>query len=323
MSATNFKGVFNIGDDTISPLVEKNVTAWLDWCTLGIGGYFVVGASQSGAFGGNWGKLHLTNAEEEGFSKGRVWEGVRKNWAYEGSVGYTLTGGASSITPVLGLYVGNNYYATGTTVPTGSGYNINWPLGRIEFDNPMPITSDIRIAYTHKYYSYETSKVGWFRELAYRSFRPDEETLDTYGSGIKTVLNHNRIQLPAVVVEVGANTRLEGLQLGGGQWMYKTVKFHIFAENPWDCTKMVDILTYQNETTISGFDLNTMAQNSGMPLTPEGYTWSGTKVYPQLLSDYPWGTIRLFNMGAYDEDSNHFLSRAVVTATCELCCPRL
>lgn len=316
MSATNFKGVFNIGDATISPLVEANLTTWLDWCTLGIGGFFNVSVNQSGAFGGNWSRLHLANAEEEGFSKGEVWEGVRKNWAWETGISYS-----TQPTQVTGIYVNNTFYSG--VVPTGSGWNVNYPLGRIEFDNAMPITSDIRVAYAHKYYSYETSRVGWFRELAYRSFRPDEDSLETYGSGIKTVLNHNRIQLPAVVVEVEANTKLTGLQLGGGQWMYKTVKFHVFAENPWDCTKMVDILTSQNETTISGFDLNTMAENSGMPLTPEGYTWSGTKVYPQLLSDYPWGTIRLFNMGAYDEDSNHFLSRAVVTATCELCCPRL
>lgn len=318
MSANSFKGVYHIGEDTISPIIEKSVIAWLDWCSMGVGGYFNVSVDQSGAYGGNWSKLHLADATEEGFAKGKVWEGVRKNWVYESGVSY-------SVPPIqiTGIYVNSTFYGTGTNVPVGSGWNVNYPLGRVEFDYAMPTGTVIKLDYSHKYYSFESSKVGWFRELAYKTFSPEEETLEEYGSGVKTVLNHNRIQLPAVVAEVQANTKFLGLMLGGGQYVYKSIKFHIFAETPWECTKMVDILTTQNETTINGLHFNMMAANSGMPLTADGYTWSGTKNYPQLLSSFPWGTIRLFNMGAYDDGTNHFLTRAVVEGTCELSCPRL
>jgi hypothetical protein len=311
MSFLNFKGIHHIGDDTLGDLVEKNLVAWLDWCCLNIGGYFNVERPQTGAFGGDWSKLHLADAN--GFAKGRVWEGVRKNWIYESGVNYS-----PSPMVITGIWLNNSGFPV-TGLPSGYACDVNYPLGRVEFSSAIPTGTTVQVAYSHKYYSFETSKVPWFRELSFGTFRADEDTLDQYGSGERTVYNENRIQLPAVVVEVTPNRSFTGIGLGGGQWVKIGVRFHIYGENPWDATKMVDILTMQNRTTVSGFDLNTMAEQSGMPLTPEGYTWSGTKNYPELLSAYPWGNIWLEDISGQDFADN----TAVVRATCQLYCPGL
>jgi len=310
MSSLNFKGIRHIGDDLLGDMVEKNLVAWLDWCSLQVGGYFNVEYAQSGAFGGRWSKLHLADAK--GFVAGQVWEGVRKNWVYESGITYN----PEPVT-ITGIWINGSGYST-SGAPSGYDFDINYPLGRVEFSSAIPTGSTIELAYSHKYYSFEISKIPWFRELSYRTFRPDEVE-DEYASGDRTVYNENRIQLPAVVVEVTPNRAFRGSELGGGQYAAIGVRFHVFGENPWDITRMFDILTMQNETTISGFDLNRMAEQSGMPLTPEGYTWSGTKNYPQILSAYPWGNIRIKDCSGQEFDEN----RAIVRAVCELYCPGL
>jgi hypothetical protein len=314
MAILNFKGINHIGESTISMQLETNIVAWFDWCQLNIGGFSNIEYGESGEYGGNLSQLR--NAEAPGFSQGQVWEGFRKNWVWETGINYDY-----QPVRVTGIKIDNTFYPTGARGTYA--FSVNYPLGRIEFDNAIPTGSVVTAQFSHKYYSFEPASVDWFREIAYRSFRADDATFFEYGSGFKTVFDENRIQLPAVVVEVLPSRKWTPLQLGGGKWCYVGVQWHIFAETPYDRNRIVDIITMQTETTISGFDFNKMQENSGIPLTPHGSIWSGTKVYPQLLNDYPWGTIRFMDLTGYEVESEPPLYRAIVRGMCELYCPGL
>jgi hypothetical protein len=316
VSLLRFKGVHEFGYDTLGPLTEKNIVTWYDWCSLGIGAFTNVEYGDSGCLGGRLSRLRL--ADTPSGTLGTVWEGYRKNWAWESGIDY----GYQPI-QITGVYVNSTFYPTTTT--TGIyAHNINYPLGRVEFSGNVGTGSVVEAAFSHKYWSWEPSNVDWFREITFRSFTANEEsTFNQVGSGLRMVFNENRIQLPAVVVEMMPNRQWKPAQLGGGQWCYAGVQFHIFAENSWDREKLVDIITMQNEKTISGINFNTMAEATGMPLTTEGYKWSGTKYYPELLGLYPWGTIRFMNLTGMEVRSATPLYRAVVRGTCELYCPGL
>jgi hypothetical protein len=96
-------------------------------------------------------------------------------------------------------------------------------------------------------------------------------------------LSENRVELPAVVVEVIPRSRFKPLQLGGGQFLYQDIRFHIYANTPWERNQLTDIIKYQNDKNILMFNIDSIDSNSA-GLSPFGDIMSTTKVYPIWVS---------------------------------------
>jgi hypothetical protein len=113
-------------------------------------------------------------------------------------------------------------------------------------------------------------------------------------------LAENRVQLPAVVVDVtqDANVVPAGLQLGGGTLFRQDVVYHVIAETPWDRAKLHDVLVHQWPKRIVLFDKNRVADADAWPLTAAGAVASGAMMYPDMVrptgaGGFGWRQLRL------------------------------
>lgn len=302
---SDLKGITQFGHSELSEQLKANLIEFFKWGTLGIGAFSNVRLPGSGASGwGNYHRLRLVN--EPNYTAGRVWEGARQDWVWESGINYGIQPIAIS-----GVYINGTLH--------GTGYKINYPLGRVVFDSPIPTTSIVTMEYSYRFYHFMGSDVPWFREMQHRSFRADDAHFLQVASGDWNILSQNRVQLPAVVVEVVPRREFRGMQLGGGQWVNQDVLFHIYAEHPWDRDKLVDIISYQNDRTILSFNKNTMVY----PLDFNGSIRNGAVVYPNLVSGYFWKKIFIHDMTTQEATSRPPLFRAIVRGSFELDFPEI
>lgn len=309
---TKLRGVSQVGDSLLSEQLQANLIEYYNWGMLGIGGFTNIEfANASGVYGGDLTQLHPVS--REGYDDGQIWQGVRKNWVWESGV-------ENSYQPISisGVYVDGQF------MPKASGgYTINYPEGVVIFDEA--VSGVVTTEYSYRYCSFYRSNVPWFREFLFSSYRADDDQFNQSGSGYRDIMFQHGIQLPCVIVEPVPRRRLRGLQLGGGRWVTTDVIFHIFAELPSDRNKLFDIITYQHQCTILGFDKNAMVEDNGYPLTIDGdLNPSGVKCYPQLIQDYFWKKIFFKdNTGEVTTKDNAPLVGATVRATFELDFPEI
>ncbi len=264
------------GDAQLSEHLLSNLQAFLDWGMLNIGGFYNVHLTDTASFGGNPSTLRLS--DDNRFTKGTVWDAYKKNWVWE-------TGTEYSVSPISisGIYVNSVFLPQNSAV-----YSVDYPRGRVVFTSPINLTSTVQVEYSYKMYSFERSDVQWFQQLTEGTFRRDDPQFQSYGSGLWSTYPESRAQLPAVVIEPVPKRSWLGKGLGGGQWIYTDVVFHVIAETPYDRNNMLDILTYQNEKRWFMFDLNKTSRASVYPLNRNGFLVNPSSTYPNLLANYPW-----------------------------------
>lgn len=303
-STTTFKGIKNINEAALCEQLESNLIEFFNWGLLCIGGFAT-------ATGG------LRPVSDPGYTDGQVWEGFRQDWVWESGIDY-------SVQPiqVSGVYVNNVFYPGNTTGIYA--HRVNYPWGRITFNNPLPINSVVQTNYSYRLFTVQSSDQKWFRQVMFESFRVDNSDFLQYGSGVWNVLAEERVQLPAVVVDVVPRRNMFGFELGGTQTIHQDVLFHIFTEKPSDRKTMMDVITYQKDKIIPLFDKNLMAAQNRFPLDYYGNIASGALCYPDLIKQtdnggFYWGKgAEFIQMGMQETISMPPLYQAVVRATMEI-----
>ncbi len=280
---TRLNGVQNIGDSLTIDQLSANMVEFLSWGFLNIGAFFNVNRpGSSGHYGGD--QFRLRAVKDPYYNTGQVWEGFRLNWVWESGIEY-----AYQPIPISGIYLNNTFLPLQTSGTYS--YHINYPLGRVTFDNPIPVNSRVELNYSYKNVNVYTSDAPGFKELQFNSFLI-EGNFNNASSGVRSVLGQSRIQLPAVIVEVGPQRDLRPYQMGGGQIVTQDVLFHIFAETSSDRGKLVDILTYQKEKRIMFFDQDAILSANAFPLDEYQSLRPGALCYPDLLKTYPGNHVR-------------------------------
>jgi hypothetical protein len=296
MANIDLKGFSKIGDSTLTNDVRENIISFFDWGLLQKENFINVGIPSSGYYGGNEHQLRLVN--DPRYTSGQVWEGFRQNWVWESGVttGFDapLVGTDNANPGVSGVYVDDTFHAV-TEVGTYA-HHINHPLGRVVFDSPIATTSVVTCAYSYKYINVTQSNgLPWFTEIQKRSERVENPQFHT-ASGDWSQLSQNRLQLPALGVEVINNRSFKGYQLGGSSYVYTDVLFHCVSEDAYIRDNLLDIVTYQNGKNFSMYDLNLIAESNAFPLDHNGVPASGALRFSELITQYPFKNLRLFDM---------------------------
>ena len=289
MALTYFKGINAVGDAQLNTIIESNIIGYIDWGFLTVGGYFNVAIPQSGAYGQEFSTLRPDH--DENYTDGQVWEGARQNWVWEQEVNFQYASGVQPI-QASGVVVNGLFY--NSTDPV-YGHTIQFPQGRVIFDNAVNLNDTVQVSHSYKQFHVASNEHPYFRELMFNSFRSDDDTFGLAASGQWNINPENRVQLPAIFVEVMGSRKYGGYQLGGGQRVTQDVFFHIFAEDSWSRNLAIDAIANQGRSTLFMFDLNKMADLGAFPLDYEGALLDGSLNYPTLTdSSGPYFFNRMF-----------------------------
>jgi hypothetical protein len=314
-SFTRLKGITDIDDVTLCEQLETNMIEFFNWGLLGVGGFGNVRLNLGTATGGDMSRLRPVS--DPYYVDGQVWEGFRQDWVWESGVEY-------SVQPIQisGVYINNTFYPGNTTGTYA--HHVDYPHGRIVFNNPLPYqTSIIQAEYSYRLYSFQSADQPWFRKIMFESFRIDDSQFLQFGSGVWNILAESRVQLPVVVVEAVPRRQMYGYELGGTTQIHQDVLFHIFSETPYHRKTMMDVVSYQKDKTIPLFDKNLMATNNAWPLAWNGSIAPGAKCFPDLITPtgqggFYWRGLTFVQMGIQETISTPPLYQAVVRATVEV-----
>jgi len=288
-SYIHFKGTNDYGESLLKEQIAVNVSEWMKFAFLNIGAFTNVTIGSSGAYGGEPARLRPVNIP--GRTDGRTWQSHRKDWVWESGIEYH-----TQPIHISGVFVNGVFQQ-----PTGQ-YYVDYPNGQVVFNSALPLTSRVELNYSVRAVYVYDANTTWFKEIQVDSQRVDNPQFTQVGSGVWNILAKNRVQLPAIVVEPIENTSYKGMQIGGGQYVYSDVVFHVLAETPSERNNIVDTIGYQNEKTILMYDINSVNRSNGWPLKLNGSLASGAKTYPQMLEvpengGYEWAGRRCRFMG--------------------------
>lgn len=268
-------GIANTQNASITNILLQNFLSFYDWGFLDKGGYYNINIPSSGAYGGD--KHRLRPVQDPNYVAGKTWQGYRNNWVWET--------GVSVGTPnnISGIYVDSVFQDT--------GYKIDHKNGKVEFDTPIGITSNVQLQHSQKWLNVVPAKgVPWFREIQKRSNRL-EESFASYGSGNYAQLGKTRVPLPCLAINVLTISETNGYQLGGGKTAENQIVFSVLAEHDWECSNILDTICMQGDRNIYLFDPNEMASsgvsvfNYDNTLTDFG---SASGTHPQLVEAFKY-----------------------------------
>lgn len=286
ISYTVFKGVNQLGQNSLINTLEENIKAYLDWGFLNIGGYINVNIPTTGLYGGTFHQLKTT--ETPGYRPGQVWQSAKKDWVWES--GFYYDDGTSMNIPnnISGIYL-NNTFLPGPTGISTSGYYINYPLGQIIFDRAIPNTSKVELNYSYRWcQTYKSSTNPYWVELQELTYQPSPQ-LNLTNKGEYNLSANHRIQMPAIVIEPVARSYSQPWQLGDDSFnISQDILLHVFTENAVDKNRIVDILRLQKEQTIKIYDLNKVVNSGVYPIDYKGSKNISGLIYPDLVNHYFW-----------------------------------
>lgn len=289
----------HIGEANISVQLENNIVSWLNHCFLEMGGFVNIPTGTAGYYGGDLSRLYPV--DDPNFADYQVWQAFRKDWVYE-------SGGAISYPsgdPIVcsGIYVGSTFYPASTT--TGAyAHDIRFPRGAIVFTNSGAIGSGaissstvIRAAFSYKLIQVSKTDREAFNTIQYYSLRNDNSHFIQFGSGSWDIDWQNRMQLPAIMVQLSPRKTATPYELGTlAAWTKQNVSFHVFAEDAYWCRQLADILFTQHDRTIYMYDVNRVENSGTYPLDVFGRLRSGGKLYPDLVEESGLGGYRYKRM---------------------------
>ena len=316
-----FVKVSHVGENQLINQMESSLKTYLDWGLLSVGSWTNIETPTSGAFGGTFDTLRAVS--DPAYTDGQVWESARKDWVWETGMDYSgvlSNGDPTGVEPIAitGVSVGGTTYGTGDAT---YGHHYNYPLGRVVFDTAVSTTSSVKLEYSYRnVQTYIADQAPWWDEIQQNSLRVDDPTFDELGSGNWGILANHRVQLPAIVVEAVPRRTFTPYQMGGvSQFVYQDVLFHIIADTRWWRNNLVDIVSFQKDTTIMMYDNNTVAQSGAYPLDYRGMLVDSSKTYPCLAEDYAYKSMRFFNCIVTEMNTiNSRLYQGTVRATFEL-----
>lgn len=303
---STFNHVTDIGQRNIISSLEDNLKNFLDWGFLNIGGFIDVNIPTSGTNGPAFAKL----VSDPSSASNTIWETERKDWVYESGVSHR------DRTPVniSGIYL-NNTFLPG---PNGSGnytYSLNYPLGRIAFDNPISSSSKVCLNYSYKYVQiYKANESIWWKELQNNTYYTNNPDYN--------ISSNHRIQLPAIVIETIARNVLIPYELGTTENIIKQdILLHIFTENPVQRNSIVDTLILQKDKTLYLNDISKMLKNNINSLDYKGQPNINRLNYNQLQNNSAYFLKKTFINNSSLSEMNTFSSslyNAIVRWTLEI-----
>lgn len=288
-----FSRVQHYGNTNVLRRLLVNLRYYLEWGLLNIGGWIDI-APQSGF--DDHAKLKLDYAA--GYTDGRIWTGLRKNWVYESGVEYTdVDGGFHEpiIDPIIEI-VGSGYV-------DDDDYEIDYDLGRVIFDSALPSSTTVRASYSAKNVQiYLGDDVPWFQELQLDSWDYSKHfTVDQSGSWF--VSGKHRVQLPAIIISSPGGGIKEGYELGDRTAKKcQDVLFTVIAQDQCTRDNLTDLLIVESDKCIPLFNIDQAAAACDIML----YNYTGerdNKIYPELVNRYLWAYTRADNALAFDLDS--------------------
>jgi hypothetical protein len=270
-TSTELSGFDDVNNPTLSQNLKANLINFFDWGFLSKGGFFNINIPQSGLYGEDWSNLRPVNTPY--FTDGRVWEGKRKNWIWEQG---TQVG---EPTHISGVFVDNVFIPV-----SGNTFHIDYPDGRIIFDTPISVNSNVELEYSFKWVNMlDAEEVPFFNRSQTESFRVEDSQF-IVGSGENIPFSRNRVQMPTIAVEIASDNQ-KMYELGHfTKYMNMDVVFYVIAETSADAKKITDILSYQNERTIHMFDLKKIGDANKFPLDYRGEILNSGSIYPNLVA---------------------------------------
>lgn len=270
ISPTLLNGLESLSNYSYPEILEHNLISFFDWGLINGNGFLNVRIPTSGAYGGDFSRLRLV--KDARYTDGQVWEAARMNWVWE-------TGLSSSVQPISisGIYVGNTFRPT-----TDGTYYIDYPNGRVIFNNAISTSSIIKVEHSSKFVNVtSTQNVPWLRLGQNNSFRVDDSNF-LANSGNWNNYGETRVQFPTIALEI-LQEKLSGFQIGGNQYCRNRINFFIIAEDKNTVDRLAHIIDIQREKTIYLFDSNNIATNDKFPLNQFGTPNSGFLTYPSLV----------------------------------------
>lgn len=270
---TTFNHVNDIGQrDNISSL-EDNLKSFLDWSFLNIGAFINVDISTSGLSGGDFSKLKPVSGDPTVVYP-KVWESPKKDWIYESGISH------NGISP--NTITGVNLNGTVLPAPTGSGaysYHINYPLGRVCFNNNISAKSDVRLSYSYRLVQiYKSSDSPWWKEIVENSYNPSilQDSSSLY----------NKIQLPAIVIDIAPRSISIPYELGTTtNILVQDVMIHVFSESPVQRNSLIDILLKQKDKMLNLYNIQKIIKQNRQPLNFRGEPNPNRLNYDQIYND--------------------------------------
>lgn len=285
MSGTSFKGFNGVGESVIDDHLRANLISFFDWGFLENKNYENVRIPSSGQYGGSKHKLELT--KDPRYSNGCVWQANRSNWVWQSGLPHTSI-------QVSGVNVNNTFYPLNTS--GAYSHYVDYKNGRIIFNSPISTSATVTAEYSPKNINViDANEVSFFKQVQDGSFRLDNPNFSNPSSGTWAITPDNRVQLPLVGVEVTSAMSLQPYQIGMGQIVNTKVVFHVAAEDPKIASRIVAQLAYQNDSTLTTFNVNSISQNNLSPLNYKGSIASGALTHPQMVNAYPNRKIYLTN----------------------------
>jgi hypothetical protein len=310
---TCFKDINNISDDLLLNILESNFKTFFDWSFLKIGAWFDAKIINSSTiYGGSTPMSQLLLVDDPSFTSGKVWQGIRKDWVWENPVSF----GSENPISISGVYINNSF------VPQSSGtFLINYPEGRIIFDNSISKNSNVKINYSYRYVQvYRASDSPWFNILQYPSMDNSLKDIQQKNNGEWSIAGNHRIQLPAIVIDPVPRSRSRPYEIGNTSlWIEQDIAFYILAENKNDRNKLLDIIRLQQDLTIQLYDTNALTQDEAYPLDHNGDLKNNALMYPDMVQNYPWKKCFIKNISLFDmESTTPNLHQGVARATVEI-----
>lgn len=312
----NFVGVSNISDPLIINELENNYKSFLEWGFLNIGAFTNVRIPTTNIGSMN---LHVLKPVDDPNQNDRtVWQAARKDWVYESGINY------SGISPIniSGIYVNSSFYPT----PTGNsslGYTINYPEGKVIFDKPLSISSNINIEYSYKNIQiYKIDEFPYWKQIQHSSLQNLNGFNSSYSKGDFSISSEHRVQLPAIVIETISRSKATPFHLGDtSQIIEQDILLHILSDQPKDKNNIVDILRLQKDRIIYLYNTKSIVKDGIYPLNYNGSKNINGQNYNIIInnSQYQWIKCRISDVNISDiYFDNIRLYGAVVRMTNEL-----
>lgn len=321
----SFIGVQSLGQSLLINELINNYKSFLEWGFLNIGGFTNVSIPTSNINNFN---LHILKpTKDPNYPINTVWQTPRKDWVYESGINY------SGIQPnnFTGIYVGSSFYPA----PTGNsdlGYRINYPDGRIVFNQPVATGSSVTASYAYKNIQiYKMEEFPYWKEIQQASLE-NKTGFTLSDKGDFSISAEKRIQLPAVIIEAVARSSSKPLQLGDvSQIIEQDLLFHILSNNPSDKNNIVDILRLQKDRILFLYNTDNVVKSGVYPLNYDGskningqnydiiannpsYQWIKCRIKDINISDINFVNIRLY--GAIVRITNEVLIYNQDTSLC-------
>lgn len=307
-TSTCFKNINSINQDLLLNIIEANLKMFLDWSFLQIGGWIDVTKPNSTLYTNQLYKLRP--ADDPSYVPGKAWDALKKDWVWETGIVF------DNRSPIII----NSVSVNNQTVPTSSNtYYIDYPNGRVVFNNPIDINSIVEVNYSYRYIQvYRANDSEWFLTVQY----PDPENINItrLESGDWKIGQNNTIQLPAIVIESIPRSRSRPHELGsGGLIVEQDFAFHILANNKNDRNKLIDMIRLQQDLVIWLYDTNRLSADNKYPLNYNGSIQANPLMYPAIIDQYKWKKCWLKNISVFEAETiDPNMHRATVRTTAEI-----